>query len=331
MADFATDLTKPDGRSVQIGDQDNGRFLRLIPTVEPITVAAAKQRFGNLAGYDGLPDTATYWVEDHLDHRSLIGAIDGLAARPDPGVPVADPMVETAVVAGLARHARPVERRDGRPTAAESVSIGHDGGLAEIDAWLARRPADQRRTERVEIAGGGAGEGLRRLAYPDFGAFVLRSRRLFVAIRCGPVGQHGNGGHAHNDQLSIELTIDGVDVKRDPGAYLYWPLPERRNAYRSVRAHGIPAFDGPEPADLGLALFRLGPGSEAVCRYWGPAGFAGRWQMTGARVLVLRVRLEDDQLSIDYGIDGARFLEPTGWPAVPFSPGYGIVERVGDG
>ena len=326
MAEFTADLAKPDGHVVQVGDHDSGRFLRFVPVVTPITVAVAKQRFGNLSAYGDLPDRATYWVEDHLDHRSLLGASDGLAVRPDPGVAVGDPLVETAVVAGLARHARVVVRRDGVPTAAESVRVGDDDVLVEIDSWLGTRSAGQRRTEHVEIVGGGALDDLRRIAYPDFGAFVLRSRRLFVAIRCGPVGQHGNGGHAHNDQLSIELMIDGVDIKRDPGTYLYMPLPERRNAYRSVRAHAIPPFDGPEPAELRGGLFRLGPGSEATCEYWGAAGFAGRWRMAGSRVLVLRVNLEDDLLRIDYGIDGARFLEPTERPAIPFSPGYGIVD-----
>ena len=38
---------------------------------------------------------------------------------------------------------------------------------------------------------------------------------------CLAVGQDGNGGHAHNDQLSIELNVDGEDWIADPGTYLY--------------------------------------------------------------------------------------------------------------
>ena len=51
------------------------------------------------------------------------------------------------------------------------------------------------------------------------------------------MGQNGNGGHAHNDQLSLTLRIDGEDIIVDPGTYLYTPLPERRNEFRATAAH----------------------------------------------------------------------------------------------
>ena len=71
---------------------------------------------------------------------------------------------------------------------------------------------------------------------------------------------------------------------RDPGTYLYTPLPERRNAYRSVRAHFAPQLVGPEPASLGDGLFRLGPGSQATCLYWGEHGFAGELRAADGRI-----------------------------------------------
>jgi hypothetical protein len=47
-------------------------------------------------------------------------------------------------------------------------------------------------------------------AFADFGLFVHARESLWAAIRCGSVGQRGNGGHAHNDQLAIELCLAGV-------------------------------------------------------------------------------------------------------------------------
>ena len=41
------------------------------------------------------------------------------------------------------------------------------------------------------------------LLNPDFGLFILRSERLFVAIRCGGVGGRVLTAHAHNDQLAV--------------------------------------------------------------------------------------------------------------------------------
>ncbi|RKZ84103.1 MAG: heparinase, partial [Candidatus Parabeggiatoa sp. nov. 1] len=56
-------------------------------------------------------------------------------------------------------------------------------------------------------------------AYPDFGLYLYRDERVYLAIRCGSNGQNGNGGHAHNDQLSFELAIDGITLISDPGTY----------------------------------------------------------------------------------------------------------------
>ena len=67
----------------------------------------------------------------------------------------------------------------------------------------------------------------------------------------------------------------GIDWIRDPGTYVYTPLPAARNAYRSVRAHFAPQLEGPEPSSLQEDLFRLGAGSRAACLYWGERGFAG--------------------------------------------------------
>jgi hypothetical protein len=90
-------------------------------------------------------------------------------------------------------------------------------------------------------AGGDLTKNLRLFGYPDFGLYIYKSDSLYLAARCGGgVGQNGNGGHAHNDQLSVELTIDGADIMRDPGSYLYTPLPDRRNEFRSTAAHFTP-------------------------------------------------------------------------------------------
>lgn len=74
-------------------------------------------------------------------------------------------------------------------------------------------------------------------AFEDFGLYVYRRPRLWLSLRCGSVGQLGNGGHAHNDQLSLEACFDGVPFIVDPGTYVYTALPEQRNALRSTRAH----------------------------------------------------------------------------------------------
>lgn len=73
--------------------------------------------------------------------------------------------------------------------------------------------------------------------FPDFGLYVCARGSLWTAVRCGSSGQRGNGGHAHNDQLAVEVCLAGVALVCDPGTGVYTPLPDTRNAFRSTAAH----------------------------------------------------------------------------------------------
>ncbi len=95
------------------------------------------------------------------------------------------------------------------------------------------------------------GEEIRTAANPqagftDFGLYIYRRPRWWLAVRCGPNGQNGHGGHAHNDQLSFELVVDGVPLLVDPGSYLYTPAPQWRNHFRSTAMHNTLAVAGRE-------------------------------------------------------------------------------------
>jgi hypothetical protein len=75
-----------------------------------------------------------------------------------------------------------------------------------------------------------------RTAFPDSGFYVLQSRRTHVVVRCGDIGQNGNGGHAHNDLFSFELSR-GVPLIVDSGTYVYTSDPEARNRFRGTASH----------------------------------------------------------------------------------------------
>jgi hypothetical protein len=83
-------------------------------------------------------------------------------------------------------------------------------------------------------------------AFSEFGLYIYRSKNLYLAVRCGSIGQKGNGGHAHNDNLSFELNVKGRDFIVDGGTYLYTPLPKIRNEFRSTRAHNTLVVSGYE-------------------------------------------------------------------------------------
>jgi hypothetical protein len=82
-------------------------------------------------------------------------------------------------------------------------------------------------------------------AFPLGGFFVMRSGSTHVVVRCGDVGQNGNGGHSHNDVLSFELWHD-VPVVVDSGTYVYTSDPAARNAFRSTASHNTVSVDRAE-------------------------------------------------------------------------------------
>lgn len=73
--------------------------------------------------------------------------------------------------------------------------------------------------------------------FPDTGIAVLRNEHAFLAVSCGTNGQIGRGGHGHNDKLSFELNINGLDYIIDGGCPVYTADPAMRNKFRSTAAH----------------------------------------------------------------------------------------------
>ncbi|MBA7465678.1 hypothetical protein ES707_00848 [subsurface metagenome] len=106
-------------------------------------------------------------------------------------------------------------------------------------------------------------------AFPDAGWYVMRHDRNYCIISCGPNGQNGNGGHAHNDKLSFELCIDGKDVIVDPGTYVYTPEPDARNRFRGTAYHNTVMVDGEEQNKFEENnLFWMGNDALPRCLKW---------------------------------------------------------------
>jgi hypothetical protein len=236
-----------------------------------------------------------------------------------------DPALEEVLFAALARGNKP-------PIAAER------GRAARVRIGTAPpSPTPNASTTIIVVPGGRLRDGLALRGYPDFGIWIFRSPRLFLAVRCGPSSAPRAGGsHAHNDQLAVVLAVDGEDWIVDPGSYLYCPPDARRNAYRSVTAHAAPRWPGREPAPLHLAKFFLPDHAKARCLYFGEDGFVGEHVGYGTPVRRI-VMLRDDEIAIhDQGLPGApQTMRLSGRaevrrhfaPPVPVAIGYGRLKR----
>jgi hypothetical protein len=301
IAAFTRAIMKPNGQAIQIGDNDSGRFFKLHP----------KLHKGEL-------------IEDHLNHSHLIQAIDALfrkkidSSNPD--------NVEVQIVRGLAG-GNTILSLNTKPLSFHPV-FNTDSSWDEGKRKLDELSHEQCNTYEIFAHEHNLKSGVEHICFPDFGLYLIVSPKMFLSIRCGPaVGENNNGGHAHNDALSIELQMDGIDRISDPGSFLYTPLPETRNAYRSVKAHFAPYVDQMEPNPIDHNLFQMEDRAQAQCLYFGEKGFIGMHKGYGSPVYRL-IQVEEERLIIKDGIDGPGKLVPLDplnpSNGLPFSSGYGV-------
>ena len=153
----------------------------------------------------------------------------------------------------------PGPANDVRPTMAAAAAITGDGTLvcpatasSEEVAWLLG-PAVLRAAAAAPVSHP-AGES--RL-FSDGGFATLRdgwgSDASVAVFDCGLHGM-GNGGHAHADLGSIDLTLRGRPVIADPGTWSYLMGDGARDSFRGAAAHAVPMVDGQGSAEPGGAF-----------------------------------------------------------------------------
>lgn len=106
-------------------------------------------------------------------------------------------------------------------------------------------------------------------AFKQGGYWFGECNNGWVGIRAGVVS-HG-GAHAHADQLSLTLTVQGHDVIVDPGTGIYSGDVEKRNHYRSTAAHNAPQLNDFEtnrfPSGM-TGLFRMSDDTKTEVTRW---------------------------------------------------------------
>ncbi|MBI3675793.1 MAG: alginate lyase family protein [Proteobacteria bacterium] len=83
-------------------------------------------------------------------------------------------------------------------------------------------------------------------AFPTGGLYVMRRGEDHVFVQCGNLAFAGRGGHAHNDLLSLEASLNGQKLVSDSGCYLYTSAIGERNRFRSTASHNTPMIDDEE-------------------------------------------------------------------------------------
>lgn len=123
-------------------------------------------------------------------------------------------------------------------------------GVVLLSAGMLRTARSLARPERNELR-------LESTAFSSGGFFVLREGRDWCLVDCGDVGLRGRGGHGHNDALSIEVALDGMDILTDTGSAAYTRSVSERVASLCAAAHNVAVVDGHEPAELSVSGERI--------------------------------------------------------------------------
>ncbi|MBI5435557.1 MAG: heparinase II/III family protein [Nitrosomonadales bacterium] len=327
MGRFVAAITKPDGRVPQVGDNDSGRFLKIEPVMDRLTVASARERYAHLGGYCELPDGAIYPSEVVLDHRHLFGALAAFFDDSEFSTLGSEHQLEAGMLGAIAGS-------DGQRSmqAATVCRIGRAGDLNRYIGVFDKTPATHRQHYEFALPDEDALGQLSAVGFAEFGIFVLRGSGFYAAFRCGPAAQYGQGSHLHHDQLSLELVIGGENIALDPGSYVYTPLPASRNTYRSLRAHFAPwpAIGNHDSPEGGLFVFQNNYLAE--CLYFYPDGMVGRHFRFGGPAYRM-VSIEGNRLVVrDFSesapIERCPFEgQPPRFTGMPFSDRYGGLLR----
>ena len=239
---FTADITKPNGEVPQFGDNDSGRFFKFSPNGEFLSNEQVVQKYLNLSGFEG--GNEPFWDENILNHSTLISCMGGIFDDE------------------IFKNDMHFERSFAHSLAGRTLQVGNKTYKSLIASGMKFGELPHRKSMEFKILNS---QEIKNLFYPDSGIFIFKSGKFYLAICATPLGQNDHGGHTHNDKLGYELWIDGRDIARDPGTYLYTPIPSRRNEFRSVKAHNVPIIGDLEQNSWGEGVIGLF-GMFAECR-----------------------------------------------------------------
>lgn len=148
-------------------------------------------------------------------------------------------------------------------------------GAPTLEALLA---GSEELTDAVVAGVGAQPSAPESCAFQEGGFYVLRRSADFCLIDCGDVGLRGRGGHGHNDALSCELWLAGIEVLTDTGCAAYTRSRADRLATLSAASHNVATVAGIEPAPVAFDRFPHATACPVEALRWdGASGvFAGR-------------------------------------------------------
>lgn len=334
MAEFIMDITKPNGHIPQIGDNDNGRFLKLYPKYTKMSVLQAKRKYINLQNYDSLSNDKDYYLEDHLDCMHLVNLGHALFKRSDfekwltnrsnRQIKNHDYLIIKSLSNSTIINTQCLLPNGKKKTPRKKIGLEKDFNniLLKIeenykDSVLLFKSAKKTNRLNSEVT---------LYSYPDFGLYLFVSANVYLAVRCWSGKKPYVMSHMHLDQFSVELVIDGKEIISDPGTFVYTSIPMERWKYRSHEAHFSPlAYDEVENWKK-LDPFSSLPLKTAQPIYFGEHGFFSSINKGLKHGDYCLISIQDNQIKL-YGFKGDKNKVKRVYKGYKTSDGYGSISN----
>lgn len=115
------------------------------------------------------------------------------------------------------------------------------------------------------------------VSFRDAGAYVMRDGDRYLYFNANDCGVNGRGSHAHNDALSIEISVFGRPFIIDPGSYAYNRDRDARHVFRSTAYHSTVMVDDEEQNTTNSNLpFIMGNEARPIVDEWNVLGEVDR-------------------------------------------------------
>lgn len=217
MSEFTLAYTKPNGNITQVGDNDSGRFFKLTPCGEFLTLEIAFKKYKNLVKTIDYREQK-YWDENNINHGSFLAAINGFFNISSLTSYSIDYSTEYTLIQSLVKNCYTSTSQQVSNVNQEVVFPSYKKStIKEINLSI---------------------DNLIVNYFADFGFISISDTTFYLSISFGcNKKSHHSWGHYHNDKLAIELQINNEDIFLDPGTYIYTPLPKERNKFRSTAHH----------------------------------------------------------------------------------------------
>lgn len=228
------DVIKPNGEIYQLGDNDSGHFMKLEHYGQFLTKEEYIKKYENIYEHD----EEMCWDENELCAKEILIIIRAATKHRE-----IEESFLSSCFGNVFKQISCFDCKRLRNTENPKVKLS-------MPEYKFETVTEHKFPKGIDIS------KLVLIFYPQFGIYGYKSNEFYLGISAGGNGQNGKGGHAHNDKLSYELFVQGTQITRDPGSYVYTSSLDERNRFRSTKAHNTVYF-GLEQNPIGVNCFEL--------------------------------------------------------------------------